>query len=197
MASGTEKLREDLDILQAMVEEMPAYLSSAVLFWPMLNDRFPRLTPGAYLLRQHRLLALPNLLSDAQQRELQEAVDRFHRITADRVVRFEEKSNRDLRARLHEWGQHLDDFQEHDTVPLAHYANAVQARATVSALVQKMEQRPFRLAPVVAQKVQDLDHALRALWKEASFVWPPEWIPAYPRPEYWWLYGQVRGRSER
>ncbi len=197
MIDGIEKLSDDLLVLEAMVEEMSAYLSSDVLFWPMLDARYPRLTPGAYLLRQHRLLALSNMLTEAEWRQLQESVAQFDAITADRVVRFEEKSTQDLEARLREWHEHLDDFQEHETVPLAHYAAAVQVRAIVAALVHKLGKRPFRLDAGVHQQIHVLDGALLALWQFGQFVWPPEWVPAYPRQEYWWLYGQAQGQGER
>lgn len=197
MTEGIERLGEDLEVLQAMVKEMPAYLSSDVLFWPMFDDSYPRLTPGGYLVRQHRLLALSHLLNEEQRRQLDEIVAEFDTMTSNRIVRFEEKATQDLKARMREWQEHLEGFTERETVSEAHYASAVQSRATIAALVDKLDDRPYRLDPDVPGKVRALDRKLRSIWKAGEFVWPPEWTPAYPRNAYWWLYGQAQGWGDR
>jgi hypothetical protein len=46
-------------------------------------------------------------------------------------------------------------------------------------------------------KIDSLDHQLKDNWQEGDFIWPKEWIPAYGKGVYWWLYGlpSVPGRN--
>jgi len=55
MKNSTKRLKKDLDILKAMVEELTNYLSSDVLYWPMFKASYPKMTLGGYLMRQRRL----------------------------------------------------------------------------------------------------------------------------------------------
>jgi hypothetical protein len=49
MTNGINKLKKDLDILKAMVEELTNYLSSEVLYWPMFKANYPKMTLGGIL----------------------------------------------------------------------------------------------------------------------------------------------------
>ena len=63
LSTDNNKLTRDLSILVAMAAEMETYLNSDVLFWHMSTSHMPALTLGGYLMRQHRLLALRDLLT--------------------------------------------------------------------------------------------------------------------------------------
>ncbi len=58
MHDGNERLAQDVAVLSAMAEQMPEYLDSDILYWPSPRGGMPALTPGGYLLREQRLLAL-------------------------------------------------------------------------------------------------------------------------------------------
>ena len=94
---GLRELRRDLAIIKAMVDDMEDYLNSDVLFWPMQEASYPRLTLGGYLMREYRLLALQDLLNKAERSQLHAIVDRFLEISADGVVRLEQKASQELR----------------------------------------------------------------------------------------------------
>ncbi len=55
---------------------------------------------------------------------------------------------------------------------------------------------PYRPEARPSQHLATLDLRLRNRWQPGEFVWPAEWATAYPRDDYWWLYGLPR-TSER
>ena len=190
---GTEKLQKDLVALEAMAAEMDEYLKSDVLFWPLVHGDLPRLTLGGYLMRQHRLLGLRDLLSMQEQDRLHRAINTYHEALEEKVVRFENKAHEELAARLRQWQTYLGEVKQ--GTGAAYYESAVEPRAMIEALTAQLRVQPYRLQPDVPQKLALLDRQLRHVWEPGDFVWPQEWQPAYPREKYWWLYGHPRRKS--
>lgn len=180
-------LKNDLKVLEAMVAEMPDYLRSDVLFWPM--GSMPKLTLGGYFMRQHRLQALADLLSEEEKGRLDTAVRTFDEATQESVVRLEEKAHKELEARIRQWGESLREMKN---MSASYYRTAVETRAMIAALVNKLQTKPYELQPRLVSQVNLLDGNLRNNWQSGDFVWPPEWESAYPRLNYWWLYGKPR-----
>jgi hypothetical protein len=189
LSAGKEKLEKDLTILEAMASEMEQYLTNKTLFWRMVSGGMPMLTLGGYLMRQHRLLALRQLLNEEEQARLDAAVVQFNQALVEKVVRFEQKAHRELQARLRQWGEYLRDVKREAAGRAFNYETAVETRAMIAAVVDKLETDPYRLDPKVAQQVASLDNSLRLYWQPGEFVWPGAWQPAYPPEKYWWLYG--------
>lgn len=185
---GNEKLYRDLVVLEAMAAEMDEYLRSDVLFWPLKDGDLPRLTLGGYLMRQHRLLELRDLLDIARQERLHEAVHTFHQALEEKIVRLEQKAHEELGARVRQWREYLREIK--NGVGLAYYASAVDTRAMLAALIAQLRVNPYELEEEYPRKVALLDRELSRYWESGNFVWPAEWKPAYPEKEYWWLYGQ-------
>jgi hypothetical protein len=189
MADDVAKLREDLEVLEAMAAEMDQYLMSEVLFWPMEKGNLPRLTVGGYLMREQRLRALAGLLSEGDQQRLAAAVERFDEALKEKVVRFEKRANQELQARLRQWGETLRELKGDSA---GYYGSAAETRAIIAALVDKLERPPYQLEGNALQQVTMLDQNLRQRWQPGEFVWPNEWQPAYPKSAYWWLYGKPK-----
>jgi hypothetical protein len=192
MADAVAKLREDLEVLEAMAAEMNEYLMSEVLFWPMRKGNLPRLTIGGYLMREHRLRALADLLSEEERQRLAAAVEQFNQALVEKVVRFERRANEELPARLRQWGEYLRDLKGEARASAGYYPSAVETRAIIDALVDKLERPPYQLEQNALQPLAMLDQNLRAHWQPGDFVWPDGWQPAYPQTRYWWLHGLPR-----
>lgn len=190
---GSEKLARDLVVLEAMAAEMDEYLRSDVLFWPLRGSDLPRLTLGGYLMRQHRLLELRDLLSMAEQERLVAAIKRYHEAQEEKVVRLETKAHEELEARMRQWREYLNEVKHGSGA--AYYASAVDARAMIRAIVNQLRVHPYQLNEEVPAKIALLDRELSRIWEPGDFVWPFDWQPAYPREEYWWLYGRPRERA--
>ncbi len=191
MHDGNERLAHDLAVLAAMAEQMPEYLDSDTLYWPAPRGGMPALTLGGYLLREQRLLALRHLLSATQQAQLDAAVAQFNTALADRVVRLETKAHKELEARLRQWEETLKDMDRGAFDRSSNYDTAVETRAIIQALLDRLSMPPYRAEARPQQHLALLDTRLRNIWRPGDFVWPTEWAGAYPQ-EQWWLYGAPR-----
>lgn len=195
MVSSSEKLARDVDILEAMATEMGDYLDSDVLFWPMARSDMPMLTLGGYLMREHRLLALADQLGSEQQARVAAAVQQFNQALAERIVRFETKANSELEARLRQWEAFLKDVDRGTADKTSNYATAVETRAMIAALMDRLSMPPYQLSERTGQHLTMLDQRQRNHWVPGDFVWPEDWQPAYPKDDYSWLYGGFRSLS--
>ncbi len=189
MTEATDKLKHDLTVMEAMVAEMEEYLLSDVLFWPIMQGGFPRLTLGGYLMRQHRLSALTELMEDSEVRRVQAAIKHFNEALVERVVLFENKAHQEIRARLRQWGEYLKDLKRETGGYGQNYASAVETRAMLESLIQKLKMPPYRLDKQIAKQLSVYDKVLGSAWLSGDFIWPDAWQSAYPKASYWWLYG--------
>lgn len=188
MTQSQAKLEQDVKILAAMAAEMDAYLKSDVLFWQMGVGGLPMLTLGGYLMRQYRLLTLSQLLPEAQRMEMETAVIQFNTAMADKIVRFEAKAHTEIDARIRQFEAYLHELRTKQITGV-NYGTAVEPRAMITALVNKLQMPPYQLQAPIPGRVGTLDGNLRQRWLPGSFIWPQSWQPAYPPDEYWWLYG--------
>jgi hypothetical protein len=189
MTNGIEKLEQDATILAEMASQMDAYLKSDTLFWKMGVSGMPMLTLGGYLMRQYRLLLLRDLLSLEKQAELETAVIQFNTALVEKTVRFETKTHAELDARIRQFEAYLRDVRSKKETRL-NYETAVEPRAMIEAIIDKLNMAPYKLNPQIPGRVETLDKNLRQGWVRREFIWPQAWIPAYPQNEFWWLYGE-------
>lgn len=159
MGEGFEHLKQDLIVLEAMAAEMEEYLKSEVLFWPLQHGGLPRLTIGGYLLRQHRLLALRNLLNIDEQSRLHTAITSFNQSIKDRIVRFEQRAHQELHARLRQWLEYFNDLQQSKSA-VAYFASSVEIRAIIEALIHQLQVTPYQIDPKICQELAQLDSQL-------------------------------------
>lgn len=194
VSKEADKLRQDLTVLEAMAAEMDEYLRNDTLFWPLGNSSLPRLTLGGYLMRQHRLLALRQQLSDGEQARLDAAVALFEAALVEKVVAFENRAHEELRARLRQWNEYLKELRDPSLAAGDYYGSAVETRAMLAELLNKLESPPYRLDRRALNELASFDRVLANFWEAGDFIWPEEWAEAYPRQRYWWLYGRPRSR---
>ncbi|MFO7664207.1 MAG: hypothetical protein R6X18_16655 [Chloroflexota bacterium] len=192
MQDGSERLDQDVDILETMAYQMAEYLDSEVLFWPMSHGGMPMLTLGGYLMREQRLLALANSLSEELQTQTDMAITRFNQALAERIVRFENKAHNELQARLRQWEEYLKEVERGTAGQSSNFATAVETRAMIAALLDRLSMPPYQTDGRAEKHLKLLDTRLRNNWQPGEFVWPLEWMAAYPENEYWWLYGSPR-----
>jgi hypothetical protein len=187
-----EKLTQDLATLQEMASQMEDYLKSETLFWPMGHSDLPKLTLGGYWLRQHRLTTLHGLLTGAQQAQLSAAIKMFESAVSPWVVRTEQRAHTELAARIRQWEEYLRDLREKRSENAGAYAAQVEVRAIIAALVDQLQRPPYQLDEKLLHSILSQDKGLRARFASGDFVWPDAWQPAYPEPEFWWLYGRPK-----
>jgi len=192
MQDGNERLAQDVAALGAMAGQMAEYLDSEILFWPLGRNNMPMLTLGGYLLREHRLLALPDLLTPEQRTQVDAAVFQFNQTLSDRIVRFEVKAQHELEARLRQWEETVKEIDTGTLQKSSNYATVVETRAMIQALLDRLSLPPYRPQARPGQQLALLDTRLQGRWTPGEFVWPAAWELAYPRADYWWLYGTPR-----
>jgi len=127
-SEAMDKLKRDLIILEAMAAEMDEYLSNQGLFWPMSDSSLPRLTLGGYLMRQHRLNALRQLLDAAEKTRLDAAEEQFKAALVEKVVVSEKKAHEELQARLRQWSEYLKELKQASLAAGDYYPSAVETR---------------------------------------------------------------------
>lgn len=182
-------LRHDLGILTEMANQMQDYLISDATDWTIPRVNMPKLTIGGYLMRQQRLCALREQLNPDDQQRLDTAVATFNDALSNRIVRFEQRSHFELRTRLSEWVGYLRDLTHHTAAQRNHFIGIVDTRVVIQALMDKLQQRPYELDATIQAEVAGLDKNLKARWTVGEFVWDNVWIDAYPRTDYWYLWG--------
>lgn len=192
MTTGREKLSDDLRILEEMAGKMGDYLNSENLFWQAHKEGTPEPTIGQFLLRQHRLQALSNILLDeAQRRRLAAASQQFEQAVANKTFSFKEKAQQEFMTRLRLWREALKELLEDDSPSMAYYRTEVENRVILEALLEALKAQSVGLEADQVEELSNLDRKLRQRWEAGSFVWPAEWQPAYPRSQYWGLYGEL------
>ena len=192
MTNGINKLKKDLDILKAMVEELTNYLSSEVLYWPMFKASYPKMTLGGYFMRQRRLQRLSYLLSDSDQVELKQIATQFNEMTFDKKALLIKKGTEELHTRVNQWKEHLQEYWDSEIIEKQYYATDVEVRTMIVDLIFELELDLSQVDKDLLFQIDSLDDELRAKWQEGDFIWPDEWIPAYGKGDYWWLYGTPR-----
>ena len=191
MSEKLDDLKRDLDILEAMADEMNDYLISDVLYWNMVKGDMPKLTLGGYLVRAYRLSKLPSLLNEEEKGRLETAVAKFNEAVTEKIIRVETHAHEELGVRARQWGTYIDDLRRDGVRVAVNYKSAVENRAMIEALVDCLETAPYQFNREAMGNLGMMDHGLKTFWKSDGFIWPIDWQPAYPQGKFWWLYGNI------
>jgi hypothetical protein len=193
MGSKKFDVTPDLVACQAMAKEFEAYLKSDVLHWQMDTKRLggsqlPKLTIGGFLERARRLRAAP--LSPDQQAALEEAIRQVERVRDAHRLRYMTKALHDLRSRLDAWAWFLDDYTKRPNEEAPYYPAQVHTRLGIELLLEELPGNSE--VNDLSRRLSTLDDRLRAYWIDGAFVWHSSLVGAFPREQFWWLYGRLR-----
>ncbi len=179
----------DLQFVKAGVEDLPDYLLSKELFWPLSAPGFgyslPRFTIGGLLAALRRLGAYAD--TPAKQAELRDFEQRVDRFRTSRRVAWEAKAAHEFRARFTLWQNYLSDLRHDPGNHADAYAHEVSWRALLELLSAELPVPPPESSALVG-----LDAALKSRWQPGGFIWEPELKTAFPEAPFWYLYGNVR-----
>jgi hypothetical protein len=106
-------------------------------------------------------------------------------IRAKRRTAWEQKSRSELANRLRLWSKSVAEWQPADSERRADYTGQVRSRVILQLLLHKIN------APAEQAVLDDLDNFLRVSLKPASFLWDAELAEAFPKDEFWFLYGNL------
>ena len=169
----------DFRFLREAVSQLQEYLLSNELYWP-LSGSLPRLTPGVLLLELLRLenAANPPLELPGLQRQVQAIRVKWR-------TAWEKKAAREVTNRTRLWVQFLSDFANNPEENSASYRTEARGRAILQLLLADQPNLPEK------SMLSDLDGLLKARLKPADFLWEPELQSAFPKGDFWFLYGKI------
>jgi len=182
----------DLSFVQAAAEEFEDYLLSKEIYWPMQSKRgqpaLPLLSMGGLVLARVRLSALERSLPASDAMVLQRSISRIEALRARWASVVARKIVVEARSHLNLWRSYLEDLAESPRPNLDRYPEDIRERVLLALLASQPESA--LLDATHRREVGRLDQELRSRFREGEFLWDSRLKSAFPRPDFWFLYGQ-------
>ncbi len=178
----------DLAALRAFLAEFDAYLKSDAVFWPMGGKaHLPALTLGGLLFVRRRLSARQAHLDPAGLTEFASLNREADSLFARWPVNIEKKAVKEISSRLNVWASALDECTDSPAACAENYSASVTHRVYLAMLLPIVEK--VDAAEAHRSRLALLDRRLRNIIISGEFVWDTDLAPAFPREEFWFLYG--------
>jgi hypothetical protein len=189
----------DLQFIEACAPELEAYLLASGIYWPLAQPKgrvvLPRLTLGGLLLALRRLGAVELGLPGSQAVRLTRARTRIETERLRWSAAMATKIALEIHAYFSLWRAYLDDLSDSPEPNAELYATEVRQRTMLQLVATAPEFDP--LPAEVNQALHGFDGRLRERFAAGPFVWENQLAPAFPPPEYWFLYGRPTEKGER
>lgn len=182
----------DLGYLQAGVNVLERYLLSSEIYWtigrksPPGEKTYPQLTLGGLYLSIARLRS--KQLSSRNLASFTSLEQEFDEVRRNWKVAWERKATHEFHARLFLWRDFIEEYRARPRNNSDRYAYEVSRRVMLELLSQDAVQVP----PVEIELLNGLDKFLKSIFIPGQFVWDEELVNGFPRPTYWYLYGQLK-----
>jgi hypothetical protein len=181
-----------LDLAEAMVEDLEPYLQSRELHWPLPKRESPRLSLGTLQLTLDELESVRPALPQEQQARLKDLHAKLDSFRAEHASAAQRKARAEQQSRLRLWAAYLEDLTDsEDQFP--HFPRDVRNRLIASRLSTWAASPSAAAAMAEAAAIHD--SRLRNSFRPGLFVWSEDLRRVYPEPEFWYLYGGIRGES--
>lgn len=174
----------DLDAFRAFLDEFEPYLKADTVFWTVRAD-LPALTVGGVLLIRRTLAVRRRRLPVGPAADYDRLESQAGALFNSWPVNIEKKALKEIAARLSQWSGMQEDLGEG-------YSTAVTPRVHLSLLLAFVARRPE--AGSFQKRLAGLDARLRARLVGGEFVWEADLAEAFPRAEFWFLYGRPSAR---
>lgn len=182
----------DLAFIQAAAEEFEDYLLSKEIYWPMQSKRgqpaLPLLSTGGLVLARVRLGALERSLPASDAMVLERSISRIQALRARWASVVARKIVAEARSHLNLWRSYLEDLAESPRPNRDRYPEDIRERVLLALLASQPESA--LLDATYRREVGRLDQELRSRFREGEFLWDSRLKSAFPRPDFWFLYGQ-------
>jgi len=183
----------DLRYLQAGADVLENFLLASDNYWPIGvgapegGAPYPQLTLGNLLLAKAR--ATVQAVSPVEQRQLDQINERIDAIHEQWRTAWSGKASGELRGRLVQWRNFLEDYRENRQANYDRFRYEVFRRVIIELLLPDAE----ALSSADHEMLDSLDGLLKAVLKPAGFIWETELESAFPKQPYWFLYGYLPG----
>jgi hypothetical protein len=180
-------IHQNLDALTAMASNLTPYLYETELFGH-LGGTLPKLTVGGLLMRLYQLRHLTDDLTAEQDQQVHDAAMNLDAARHEWATHFEQKILKEIEARVNG----IKGFLEEDAgMAVGGWRNEAEKRTILQHLAN--EARHLDILPGdLADKIHHIDGRLRQIHHDGDFIWDKRLESAYPKGEYWWLYGGAR-----
>ena len=190
-----ESIDYNLDLFEAMLDEIEDFLLSADIFWPLAkrakpdSPPYPRLSTGGLLMTWDESLAQEVEMSSDQKARHAQLQSQWERILNKWRSALGRKSEREMGMRLNLWRAYLSDLEEGRVSHFDYHRetrNRVQftrlrTLAAGSSKTLKME-----------KTIRSLDAQLLNLTIASEFIWDDRLRETYPEGNFGVLYRQLR-----
>ena len=189
----------DLRYIREALKILEGYLLSKEIYWsfpvnpPPGEAAYPALTLGGILLCAARLSAqrdggflLPAQSVEWHELNAQVDVQRTHWHTA-----WSQKAERSFQARLTQWSNFLEDYQQEPESHAQRYAYEVRLRVMLDLLAAATAQ----LSTAQQNQLRSLDLILHHSLQPGAFVWDEQLLAGFPKSRFWYLYGKLLTES--
>lgn len=177
-----ESYNADSSLIRAALDDLPEYLTSKTLFWPLysppgefIHGGLPRLTPGNLLLAMKRLQAGVQLNAVVAEK-IHQAVNKNRAIWLNKI-------NLEFASRLRMWQNELGDFSR-EKGPDKAYHYQIRQRA----ILRLLELEMTSIKPSDAHVLDQLDEINRKITVPSAFLWEDNLSEGFPPDEWWFLY---------
>lgn len=194
MASVSYLLAEepgaDLDVVQAMVEELEDYLIKDELYRTIIvrtptGDQKILMTGGDLLTRMRRLTGERSLLTSEQRTRFDVLHEQAEAIIYGLRTRFRQRLLREMKARLDSLGWFLDDCRGDLQRCRTNFPFEMRNRQRIEEILERVgDEVPDELK----RRLQEIDHRVRQYAVAAPFIWDKRLESVFPRRPYWYLY---------
>jgi len=173
-------LDTEINTFAAFLDDFDPYLKSETIFWNVGAPQ-PALTLGGLRLIWRTLKARRPQMVATQLTKLDTLEARAETFFGRWPVNIERKTIKEINARLNVWVNTLEELGES-------YAQAVTPRVHLALLLPTIAHLPE--ATSFQNRLISYDTRLRTKLKPSDFIWDPVLQTAFPRSEFWFLYGR-------
>ncbi len=180
----------DLAIAQEMVEELETYIVNDDLYRTVIvrtprGDEKLTMTGGDLLSRLHRLQSERDLLTPEQQATLDEVQSKADATIYSLNTRFNQRLERELKARLDSLRWFLDECGEDRRRCQTNYPFEIRNRQRIEEILKRIGDD---LPEALSDQLRTIDRRLEQGTTGQNFVWDSSLQDAFPTDPYWYLY---------
>jgi len=180
-------MQDDWLFLWAAADELEVYLLSSVIFWPLETKKgktkiglLPPLTLGNVCLARRRLSVSTQLIA---QREVQDCLQKIDDLCSRWRSTWARKAEHEYSERLRLWMNYCNDKLAGETSAVE-YSNTVRQRVILELLGDEI----LKIDEHEENQLTQLDGMVRVSTSEGEFIWDSQYIPAFPKDRFWFLY---------
>ena len=176
--------------VRGALSEAKYYLLSNDLFWPLdlthqlKKAPYPKFTIGNLLYFRYNTAAAA--ITPYHKQAITEANTSVDKIKGEWTVAWEKKADMEFSSRLRQWSYYLKELKNNIETYAPYYPVEVRVRVLLQLLVEEIKNNKEKKDKLLA-----IDAELHSHFNKSDFVWEADLSRAFPKKEFWYLYGHL------